>query len=236
MGKTVWTEELKEFAEIGPRKSLAEEAAETLREFILLGKLPPGQPVPERNLAEALSISRTPLKEALRILENEGLIVYGPTRRPRVADPSLGELAQNLAVLGALEALAGELACQNATEAEIANAAELENRMRTAPAGTDPLEFFRWDMAFHRTIVDAARNMPLAETHSAYNARLWRARFISSKTRTARDRTLGQHEDILSALLARDGEACARHLRRHLEVAIINIEAAQAGLDAKETS
>ena len=78
MSDAVWTKELKEFADIGPRKSLAEEAADTLREFILLGKLPPGEPVPERDLAEALGISRTPLKEALRILEVEGLITYGP--------------------------------------------------------------------------------------------------------------------------------------------------------------
>lgn len=234
MGSGAWTKELRAFAEIGPRKSLAEEAANILREFILLGKLPPGQPVPERDLAEALGISRTPLKEALRILENEGVIVYGPTRRPRVADPSLEELAQNLTVLGAIEALAGELACLHATDDEIAAAADLERRMRTAPPDTDPLEFFSWDMAFHRTIVNAARNEPLTETHRAYNARLWRARFISSKTRTARDKTLGQHEDIVSALQARRGKVCARHLKRHLEVAITNIAAAQATLATKE--
>ena len=69
MTGATWTKELKEFAEIGPRKSLADEAADTLREFILLGKLPPGAPVPERDLSEALGISRTPLKEALRIIE-----------------------------------------------------------------------------------------------------------------------------------------------------------------------
>lgn len=234
MTGATWTKELKEFAEIGPRKSLADEAADTLREFILLGKLPPGAPVPERDLSEALGISRTPLKEALRILENEGLISYGPTRRPRVADPSLEDLAQNLAVLGALEALAGKLACLNATDEEIAKAADLETRMRNADDDTDPLEFFRWDMEFHRTIVNAARNAPLIETHRGYNARLWRARFISSKTRMARDTTLGQHEDILAALQARDGKECARHLQRHLEVAIKNIEAAQARL-SKET-
>ena len=234
MSDAVWTKELKEFADIGPRKSLAEEAADTLREFILLGKLPPGEPVPERDLAEALGISRTPLKEALRILEVEGLITYGPTRRPRVADPSLEDLAQNLAVLGALEALAGELACQHATDAEIATAADLEEKMRTAPEDTDPLEFFRWDMEFHRTIVAAARNTPLSETHRAYNARLWRARFISSKTRTARDRTLGQHEDILAALKSRDGKTCGAHLQSHLEAAITNIAAAQARLATKE--
>ena len=236
MSETAWAEELREFGAIGRRPSLAEEAAATLREFILLGKLEPGIAVPERNLAEALGISRTPLKEALRILENEGLIVYGPTRRPRVADPSLDELAQNLAVLGALEALSGELACANATNDELEKVARLEQSMRVAGEDTNALEFFGWDMEFHTTIVESARNAPLLKTHRAYNARLWRARFISSNSRTARDRTLMQHADILAALQSRDGKACARCMRGHLESAISNISVAFATMEKKEAS
>lgn len=231
MKEAAWTDDLRAFGAIKPRRSLAEEAADTLREFILLGKLPPGAAVPERDLSEALGISRTPLKEALRILETEGLVVYSTTRRPRVADPSLEELAQNIAVLGVLEALAGELACSHAGDTDIEEAAELERKMRDARPDTDPLEFFRWDMAFHQTIVKAAGNAALLETHKTYNSRLWRARFISSKMRTARDATLGQHEDIIAALKARDGALCARQMRRHLEVAIDNIAAAQAQLE-----
>lgn len=236
MSETAWAEELREFGAIGRRPSLAEEAAATLREFILLGKLEPGIAVPERNLAEALGISRTPLKEALRILENEGLIVYGPTRRPRVADPSLDELAQNLAVLGALEALSGELACAHATNDELEKVARLEESMRVADEDTDALEFFGWDMEFHTTIVESARNAPLLKTHRAYNARLWRARFISSNSRTARDRTLMQHADILAALQSRDSKACARCMRGHLESAISNISVAFATMEKKEAS
>lgn len=236
MEEAAWTSELRAMGAIAPRKSLAEEAADALREFILLGKLKAGMPVRERDLADALGVSRTPLKEALRILEHEGLVVYGPTRRPHVADPSLEELAHNLAVLGALEALAGELACIHASDDEIAHAASLERKMGEAPLGTDPLEFFRWDMEFHQTIVAAARNPALLEAHNSFNARLWRARFISSKKRTGRNSTLGQHEDILAALRARDGAECARHLRRHLETAITNIAAAQALPEDKDTA
>lgn len=234
MSAASWASELRELGAISPRKSLAEEAADTLREFILLGKLKAGMPVPERDLAEALGISRTPLKEALRILEHEGLVVYGPTRRPRVADPSLEELAENLALLGALEAFAGELACKNATDEEIQHVVQLGQKMGSAPPDTDPLEFFRWDMEFHQTIVRAARNTPLLETHKTLNARLWRARFISSKLRTGRDSTLGQHDDVSIALQARNARDCAKHLRRHLETAITNIAAAQAILQDEE--
>jgi DNA-binding GntR family transcriptional regulator len=223
-----WATELREFSGISPRKSLADEAADTLREFILLGNLEPGLPMSERDLADALGISRTPLKEALRILENEGLVVYGKTRRPRVADPSLQELAQNLLVLGSLEALAGELACRHATDNEIDEAVRLERLMESASEDTEPLQFFQWDMDFHKAIVHVSRNGPLLEIHKTLNARLWRARFISSKMRTGRDSTLGQHEDITEALVARNAKECGKHMRRHLETAITNIAATQA--------
>ena len=110
------------------RPSLAEEAADTLREMILLEKFPPGTALPEADLSTALGISRTPLREAIRLLEVEGLVEYTDTRRARVADPSLEELAQNLMVLGALEGLADEQACEHATDAQLEAIASLNRR------------------------------------------------------------------------------------------------------------
>ncbi len=78
-----------ESGQIPARRSLSLEAADKLRDLILLEELKPGTAVPERDLAAAMGISRTPLKDALRILETEGLIKYGETRRPQVANPSL---------------------------------------------------------------------------------------------------------------------------------------------------
>ena len=220
---------------VAPRRSLAAEAADVLREMILLEKLTPGLPVPERDLAEALGISRTPLKEALLILKNEGLIVYSATRRSSVADPSLEEVTENLIVLGALEALAGELTCLHASAAEITQILELCDRMRNASLDTDPLDFFSWDMEFHQSIVRAAGNAPLMGSHKVYNARLWRARFISSKRRTSQDTMLGHHDLIAEALQKRDGPEAGRQLRRHLETAVINITAALGANNQTDT-
>lgn len=217
---------LPEEARVAPRRSLSEEAADTLRELILLEKLAPGMAFSERDLAEGLGISRTPLKEAIRILESEGLIEYGPTRRPYVADPKIEVLVQNLQVLGSLEGLAGELACAAATNKEIAGISELCDRMNAAPKTVDPLDYFRLDMSFHRQIIVASRNAPLIATHAQYNARLWRARYISSKRRGERDSTLGQHIDIIRSLQKRDGPETARQMRRHLETTVVNIKAA----------
>lgn len=98
--------------------------------------------------------------------------------------------------------------------------------MRNASLDTDPLEFFSWDMEFHQSIVRAAGNAPLMGSHKVYNARLWRARFISSKRRTSQDTMLGHHDLIAEALQKRDGPEASRQLRRHLETAVINITAA----------
>ena len=170
MNDSNWTSELRDFAELKPRKSLAADAADNLREFILLGKLAPGMPVRERDLAEAFGISRTPLKEALRILEAEGLIAYGPTRRPVVADPSLEEINDWLRVQGALEALAGELACDVASDKAIAEIERLNEAIKGARDSEGQLEAFRCDMAFHDAIVAASGNRSLFETHATYNA------------------------------------------------------------------
>jgi DNA-binding GntR family transcriptional regulator len=168
-------------------------------------------------------VSRTPLREALRLLEIEGLVEYSATRRPRVADPSLHELTQYISVLGALEALAGEMACIEATMAEIAEIVRLGARMSKNSLRLEPLEFFQLDMQFHAAIVEASRNEPLIETHRQYNARLWRARFLSSQQVDRRDNTLAQHADITDALQRRDAKATRRALRDHLKSTIENI-------------
>ncbi|MFG5379599.1 GntR family transcriptional regulator [Yoonia sp. R2-816] len=225
MSETAWTNELREFVELKPRRSLASEAADNLREFIMLGKLAPGMPVRERDLAEAFGISRTPLKEALRILEAEGLIVYGPTRRPHVADPSLDEINDWLRVQGALEALAGELACDIATDAQLAEIEQINTAIKIARDTNGQLEAFRMDMQFHETIVAAAGNEALAETHATYNARLWRVRFLSSQRGINPEATRQEHLDIVTALKARDASGARRALKNHLRTAEANIAA-----------
>lgn len=224
---------LREQGAVAPRRTLAEEAADNLRELILLGELKAGTPIPERDLADAMGISRTPLRDALKVLEAEGLVEYSATRRPRVADPSLDELTQYIRVLGALEALAGETACNEASHAEIAEIVALGRQMSEGTDSLLPLEFFQLDMRFHGAIVEASRNEPLIETHRQYNARLWRARFISSQRAERRANTLTEHARIADALIRRDHSEIRAALREHLGSTIINIASA---LEADDTS
>jgi len=206
------------------RQSLAERVASELRDLVLLEKLAPGSTIPERETAEALGISRTPLRESLRILAAEGLVDIAPNRAPRVANPSLEELASLLEVLGSLESLAGELACINASDDAIQNLIRLEQQMRDSSDTSEPLAFFQLDMQFHREIVVASGNEPLIQVHETFNARLWRARFISSRQRVNRAGTLKQHRNIVKALQKRDADRCSQALKAHLQVGFKNIE------------
>lgn len=208
---------------VKPRRSLGEETATTLRELILLEKLAPGTPIPERDLAELLGISRTPMREAMRLLETEGLIEYSATRRPFVANPSFELITHYLAVIGSLEALGGELACKMATVKQLEVINQLNLQMQQTSDTEDPLDFFKMDMRFHSNIVEFSANAPLIETHRQYNGRLFRARFLSSRMRPKRAQTLRQHQQITDALMARDHQKTAFHLRAHLNSAVDNI-------------
>ncbi len=210
------------------REPLADRIAEQMRRLILLESLPPGSLITEREMAEMLGVSRTPLREALRRLGNEGLVEIAPNRRPRVADPTLPEILQLLIVQGGLEGLAGEIACVTASDAQLDEIAALHAEMVRISDASDPLDFFDLDMRFHKTIVAASANAPLMRTHAEYNARLYRARFLSSRQRERRPATLEQHNEIAAALRARIPDRARAALRAHLHSTGVNISAMRA--------
>lgn len=200
-------------------RTLPEIVAEQLRARILLGDFPPGANIPERETSAELGVSRTPLREALRILASEGLVLIRPARSPVVAEPSMQELLDLFAVMRVLEALAGELVCLHATDDQMAAIDQRHQMLRELSAQEDPVAFFNADMAFHQSIVDAASNPSLAKTHREYNSRLWRARFLTARVMTDRDRIIREHGEILSALQARDTAWATAMLNAHLRSA-----------------
>lgn len=207
-------------------KNLPQEAANKLREMILLEKLPAGVTLTERGLSDRLGISRTPLREAIRILANEGLIEFSPSRRPKVADPTIGEITDYLRIQGVLEALAGETACRVATDNEIEEIKNLNRNMQAETKKNNPVKSFEQDMKFHAAIVKASRNIPLAKIHATFNARLWRARFMSSQRKVSRQSTADEHNQIVAALTRRDEKETAKALKNHLKTAVMNIKQA----------
>ena len=100
---------------------------------------------------------------------------------------------------------------------------ETQGRMEQLYDEHDMVDVFELDMEFHKTIVRAANNRVLAETHGAILARLWRARYLSASRKRSRDRVLQQHNAIATGLADRDVEMVKRHLHSHLEHLVINV-------------
>lgn len=198
------------------RRPLHEEAVGKLRALIVQGSLPPGARLNERMLCEQLGISRTPLREALKLLAREGLVLLLPNRGAQVAPLEPGRLAEALEVMGALEALAGELACRHASAERIAQVRRLHEEMLAMHARGDRASYFRHNQAIHLAIVEASGNATLASTYRQLNANVLRARYMANLSKERWDEAVREHEEMLTALNARDVERLKRLLRDHL--------------------
>lgn len=200
----------------GRRAALHDEAVRRLRNMILNGELAPGSRVPERELCEELDISRTPLREALKILASEGLIQLMPHRGATVTRMSPQDLDHAFRVIEALEALAGELACERISDAEVEKIAALHEQMLLHYECGERPQYFRLNQEIHDRIVAAACNPALSEVHQKLSRRIQQARYMPNYSAERWKRAVGDHEDLLKALQARDGERMASILRRHL--------------------
>lgn len=196
--------------------TLPDKIAHRLRRDILRGKLLPGASIKERDNAAELGVSRTPMREAIRILAKEGLVILRPSRSPIVAAPSIKEISDDVEVLLLLETRSAELACREATEAEIDRLAGIVDHMAAHYSETDPLDMFEIDMSFHTAVAEASHNASLARTHAAYLARLWRARYVSAVQRRNRERLVDEHGAIVAGLRARDPEKVRAAIDAHL--------------------
>lgn len=203
--------------------TLAEQIAHQLRRDILRGKLAPGDPIKERVNAGGMGVSRTPMREAIRILAKEGLVILRPSRSPVVANPTLKEATDAIEVLMALELLSGELACRQASDADIAAVEAIQTKMEARYDNADKLDLFEIDMSLHLAIAQASNNASLAETHRAYLERLWRIRYLSASQRESRERVLRQHRAIVDGLKARDAAAVHAAIQEHLEHLSLNV-------------
>jgi DNA-binding GntR family transcriptional regulator len=200
----------------GRRPNLHETVVARLRDFIVEGALAPGARIAERQLCESLGVSRTPLREALKVLASEGLVELLPNRGARVARLDERDVEDMFQVMGALEALAGTLACAQMTEGELAEIAALHYEMLAQYTRRKLPEYFRLNQAIHAAIVAAARNPILAATYQSLAGRIRRARYLANLSEERWRNAVEEHEAILQALQARDGARLARLLEDHL--------------------
>ena len=185
--------------------------------MITEGMLPPGAHLNERALCEHLGVSRTPLREALKMLAVERLIELLPNRGARVVMLSSSDIADAFELLSGLEALAGELACERITQAEVDEIQELHGAMDACHANGDLSGYFDCNLRIHDRINAAARNPSLTQMYQSVNGRLQALRFGSNLHAGKWERAIDEHVAMLDALHRRDGAALGRLLRAHLK-------------------
>jgi DNA-binding GntR family transcriptional regulator len=196
--------------------TLPSTVGDQLRALITEGTLGPGARLNERALCDRLGVSRTPLREAFRVLASEGLIELTPNRGAQVVALSESDIRDAFELMGALESLAGELACARITAEEIAQIKALTFQMLACRARRDLPSYYRLNREIHDRINAAARNRALTQTYAKQNLRIQNLRFRSNFDEDKWAKAARQHEAMVEALEARDGERLASILRDHL--------------------
>lgn len=189
----------------------------TLRHAILKGELEPGERLMEIALAQKLGVSRTPIREAIRKLELEGLVVMVPRKGAEVADITEKDLRDVLEVRKALEELSIELAMRNMTEK---NFGELEAANETFAKnleGDDLIKIAESDVAFHEIIYMATGNNRLIQMINNLREQMYRYRLEYIKDKSSHERLVAEHKRIMAAMKSGDISEAKAAIRLHVE-------------------
>ena len=212
-----------------PRANLHEHAANRLRQMLVEGRIAPGAKLNERELSEVLDVSRTPLREAIKMLAAEGLVELVPNRGAVALKLSEDDVRHTFEVMGGLEALSGELAAQRITDAELAEIRAMHFEMLAAYTRRDLSNYYRLNAQIHRAINAAAKNPVLAATYDRVNARLQALRFRSNQDEEKWKSAMKEHEQMVDALARHDAAAMravlASHLKNKLDVVLEQLRA-----------
>lgn len=189
----------------------------TLRRAILTGELKPGERLMEIHLANRLGVSRTPIREAIRKLELEGLVTMIPRRGAEVAQISEKSLQDVLEVRRALDALCTALACERIT-AEGKNALKKAcDNFEEATETRDAVTIAEADVAFHDIIVQATGNQRLIQMINNLSEQMYRYRFEYIKDESGHENLVNEHRMIYESIVDGDKERAAAAARLHID-------------------
>lgn len=186
----------------------------TLRTAIITGEFAPGERLMEISLAERLGVSRTPVREAIRKLELEGLVVMIPRRGAEVARITEAGLKEVLEVRCALEELAVELACRRKDEEGLQQLKTAHQEFVKAVRKGDTLEITNQDEAFHKCIFDMSRNKRLLQMVNNLKEQMFRYRMEYVKERNYHEELIREHEQLFQAIREGD-ETTAKEIMKH---------------------
>ena len=189
---------------------------QTLRQAILKGELKPGERLMEIQLAQKLGVSRTPVREAIRKLELEGLVLMIPRKGAEVAEITIKDLEDVLEVRAALEELAVCDACENITEEQILALKEAADNFQAALESDDLVKCAETDMAFHEIIYSATNNKRLLQILNNLREQMYRYRMEYVKDIRQRSNLVEEHRELLDAISSRDSIKAKELMKTHL--------------------
>ena len=198
------------------RIALHDQVVARLRTMLVEGRIPPGAKLNERELSEQLRVSRTPLREAIKLLAAEGLVDLLPNRGAVAVRLTERDVLDTFEVLAELEGLSGALAAVRITERQLEEMRALQYEMMACFTRRDLSGYYRLNATIHSLINDAAGNPVLSGTYRSINARVQSLRFRTNQNEAKWKRAIQDHEDMVEAMSARDADAMRTILVRHI--------------------
>jgi DNA-binding GntR family transcriptional regulator len=198
------------------RTGLHEDATARLRRLIVRGDLAPGEPLIGADLSEALGISRTPLREALKLLASEGLVELRLNRSAIIAPIRQDEVKELFEAVSGIERVAAELAAIRITERDLEKLDQLQERMERLHDTGKLRDYFELNQQIHSFIVACSRNRALKAAHDWLLSRVERARLFALSSQERWDESVQEHRALLAALKQRDADRAGRVLAQHV--------------------
>ena len=198
-------------------QNLPEAIFQKLRSLLVEGKIAPGSKLNERELAESLHVSRTPIREAIRRLAAEGLVELITNRGAIALQLNLEDVVHTFDVIAQLEGFSGELAANNISDAALSELEALQYEMMASYARRDLSSYYKLNLRIHHLINQAANNPILTRLFSQVNARIEALRFRSNQDGVKWEKAVEEHQEMLNALKARDSARMRKIMISHVQ-------------------
>ncbi len=199
-------------------KPLREVIFSTLREAIIMGELKPGQRLMEVQLAEKMGVSRTPVREAIRKLELEGLVIMTPRKGAHVAKLTEKDIIDVLEVRAALDSLATSLAAERITDDEIKALKHVQSQFENYIQKDNLQGIIKKDIEFHDVIYRAAKNDKLTQISNNLREQVYRFRVIYLRDYSSNDELIKEHKNIYDAIVNRDATMARDSAKQHIQM------------------
>lgn len=184
--------------------------------MLIRGELQPGQKLSETDLCDRFQVSRTPLREALRVLAYEGVLVPMPHRGMIVATVNVHDVHNHFPVMAALEGLAGELACRHATQQDRDDMRKLHEAMMHHYSRREEADYLHYGRMIHQRFIDLADNPVLSDAYAQILIRIRQVRYVTSKPEELWQKSVLEHDAIQATFEAGNARILGDLLREHV--------------------